>query len=110
MRHLVELQRLAGLIAAARTRLVVLTTDAPAQNLRIAKRLGLTMPTLSDPEGAVLKPLGMWDARWRITSYGYYFLDAGLGVISRRRGYWDAGAQELVKLFEMLPPAPAAGS
>jgi peroxiredoxin len=94
------LQKLQGRIAAARTRLIVLTTDAPAQNLRIAKRLKLSMPILSDPGGAVLKQLGMWDARWKITAYGYYYLDPTLRVISRQRGYWDPSEQELAKLFD----------
>lgn len=95
-----------GRIAAARTRLIVLTTDAPAQNLRIAERLDLSMPILSDPGGAVLKLLGMWDARWKITAYGYYFLDPALRVISRQRGYWDASGLELAKLFSGFAGKP----
>lgn len=97
------MQKLEGRIAAARTRLIVLTTDAPARNLRIAQRLELTMPILSDPEGAVLKRLGMWDVRWKIAAYGYYLVDPNLRVVSRQKGYWDAGDLELTKLLTMLP-------
>ncbi len=52
-------------------RIVALTTDSPAKNLRIVERLQLSIAILSDPDGRRLKKIGMWDARCEIASYGY---------------------------------------
>ena len=93
----------------ANTQLVVITTDSPAKNRRIAGGMGLSMPILSDPKGEVLKALGMWDPRWDIAAYGYYLLDGGLGVISRQRGYWGVDRDSVMELLQELPAA-ARGS
>ena len=89
------------------TELIALTTDAPGKNLRIARRLGLKMPILSDRKGEVLKRLGMWDARWRIAAYGYYLLDGNLRVIARQRGYWDVDEESVT---DLLGKSPAVAS
>ena len=70
-------------------RIVALTTDAPAKNLRVAKGLKLSIPILSDPQGRILKKIGMWDSRWDIASYGFYLLAPDLGVISHYKGSWE---------------------
>ena len=78
-------------------RIVALTTDSPEQNLRIAERLNLSIAILSDPDGRNLKKINMWDARWKIASYGYYLLDGELNVLSHYKGGWNAS--EEAKLF-----------
>lgn len=70
-------------------RIVALTTDSPEQNLRVAKRLRLTIPILSDPQGRILRKIGMFDSTWNIASYGYYLLGPNLGVISHYKGSWN---------------------
>ncbi|MCZ6627650.1 MAG: redoxin domain-containing protein, partial [SAR324 cluster bacterium] len=92
---------------AAHTRLVAVTTDSPQQNRAISRRLGLTMPILSDPHGEILKKLGMWDSRWKITAYGYYLLDPKLRVVSRQRGYWGVSNAAVAELLQELPAAAA---
>lgn len=69
-------------------RIVVLTTDSPPKNLRIVQQLKLSIPILSDPDGRVLRKIGMWDSRWKIASYGYYLLGPDLSVISHFKGRW----------------------
>ncbi len=97
-----------ALFEDANTQLVVITTDSPAKNRRIAAGMGLSMPILSDPKGVVLKTLGMWDARWRISAYGYYLLDRGLEVISRQRGYWNVTPASVRELLQQIPAASRA--
>lgn len=94
-----------SVFTAARTRLLVVTTDSPRKNRGISERLGLTMPILSDPHGVILKRLGMWDSRWKITAYGYYLLDPQLRVVSRQRGYWGVSEAAVAELLEELPAA-----
>lgn len=70
-------------------RIVALTTDSPEQNLRVAKRLKLSIPFLSDPRGRILRKIGMFDSTWNIASYGFYLLSPDLRVISHYKGSWD---------------------
>lgn len=70
-------------------RIVALTTDSPEKNLRVFKRLELSIPILSDPEGRILKKIGHFDSRWDIASYGFYLLAPDLQVISHYRGSWE---------------------
>ncbi|MCZ6645981.1 MAG: redoxin domain-containing protein [SAR324 cluster bacterium] len=104
---MVELQKMRSLFKKANTRVVALTTDTPEQNRTIAVRLGLTMRILSDSQGIILRKLGVWDPRWEISAYGYYLLNPGLRVISRRRGYWEAdeaGVRTLLKQVAAFSP------
>ncbi len=99
-----------SLFKEANTRLVVLTTDTPEQNRRVAESLGLTMRILSDSQGNILRKLGVWDSRWNIASYGYYLLDPGLRVISRQRGYWEADEAGVRTLLMQLSAASPRAS
>ena len=76
-------------IGPAGLRIVALTTDSPEKNRRIARKLKLSFPILSDPDGRVLKKIGMWDSRWSIASYGFYLLDSDSRVLSHYKGNWD---------------------
>lgn len=98
-----ELQKLKGRFEAVNARIIALTTDEPAKNNRIANRLKLTIPILSDGDGALLKKLGMWDTRWKITDYGFYVLDKELNVLAHSRGVWhvnDEIVQRFIELFK----------
>ena len=91
-------------------RIIAITTDSPTKNGRIAKELEISFPILSDPEGKVLKQLDMWDARWKISAYGFYLLDKRLRVIARRRGYWKPNAKTLGWFIEQFESANGASS
>ena len=86
--------------------IVALTTDSVAKNRRISERLAITFPVLTDPGGAVLKKLDMWDPRWRIAAYGFLLLDPALRVIKKRRGHWRASPKVTAWFLEQFAAAP----
>jgi len=85
-------------------RIVALTTDAPEKNLRIVNRLRLSITILSDPEGRILKKIGMFDSRWDIASYGYYLLGPDLRVISHYKGSWETTERAKAFFLEKVRP------
>ena len=57
---------------------------------------------LSDPNGAVLRSLGMWDSRYKIARYGFILLDPDLQIVSSRKGSWrpsEEAKQEFLRLL-----------
>lgn len=100
-----QLQKWQSEFSGLSTRVVAITTDSVAKNERIAQRIHITFPILSDPDGSTLMDLGMWDDRWKIASYGYYLLDENLNVVNHRRGSWKP--TDRVKAFFMKTIADA---
>lgn len=100
-----QLQKWQSAFSGISTRVVAITTDSVAKNKRIASRIHITFPILSDPDGSTLMDLGMWDDRWKIASYGYYLLDESLNVVNHRRGSWKP--TDRVKAFFMKTIADA---
>ncbi len=102
-----KLQQNKAVFDRAGIRIVALTPDPPAKNLRIAQRLGISFSTLSDAGGEVIKGLDLWESRWNVAAHGFYLLDRQMWVITRHREYWRVTPETIRKLFD--PPAGGGG-
>ncbi len=102
-----ELQKNKAVFDRAGTRIVALTPDPPAKNLRIAQRLGISFSILFDAGGAVIRGLDLWEPRWNVASHGFYLLDEEMGVVRRHRGYWRVTPETIQRI--LAPPAVGSG-
>ena len=86
---------------------MALTTDEPQTNQRIAQRLGLRMPILTDADGSVLRQLDMWDARWQVAAKGYTIVDPRRRVVAHFRGSWRPSDEAVDFFLARIAEIPA---
>lgn len=93
----------------AGVRIVALTTDPPEKNLRVFKRFGSSITFLSDPDGRVLKQIGMWDDAYKIAAFGYFLLGPDLKVLRAFRGVYDPNDEAKATFLAAVAAAGKGG-